>query len=135
MQAQLGIYMLLKIYSEQTNSFQTIGGLKTTRMILNNQLIDVTNKHSENWRELIGGGIRSISISGGGVFTSSDSESKISDISFNSIPHKFQLCFGDGEILEGNFIISSYEIEGNFNDEQSYNITIESAGTVSKIKK
>lgn len=135
MQAQLGIYMLLKIYSEKSNNFQTIGGLKTTRMVLNNQLIEVTSKHSENWRELIGGGVKSISISGGGVFTSTDSEHKIAEISFASKPHKFQLCFGDDEILEGNFIISSYEREGNYNEEQTYNITIESAGTIIKTKK
>ncbi|MBN9542322.1 MAG: phage major tail protein, TP901-1 family [Alphaproteobacteria bacterium] len=128
MSIQPGSLMLLKVLNG--DSFDTIGGLKTTRMVLNNQTIDITNKLSGNWRELLSGAVRSISITGGGIFTDSSSELKIRNLSFSGAKEKFQMCFGSGEIFEGYFIISSYERTGNYDDEETYTITLESASNV-----
>ncbi|MBN8828635.1 MAG: phage major tail protein, TP901-1 family [Sphingobacteriia bacterium] len=129
MNAYAGALMLLKI-KDNSNKFITIGGMRTTRMVLNNQIIDSTHKLSGNWRELLSGGIKSISISGSGIFTNSESEEIIRKISFNSENAIFQLCFGNGDILSGSFIITSYERSGNYQDEESYNLTIESSGKI-----
>jgi TP901-1 family phage major tail protein len=136
MTAYNGALVLLKIFNEQDQTYETIGGLKTTRFVLNKNLVDTTNKNSGNWRELLqGGGITSVAISGGGVFTSSNSERKIKDLAFNGAIHPFNLYFANGDILSGNFLISSYERVGNFNDEEAYNITLESSGSVSYLDK
>lgn len=128
MSIQPGSLMLLKVFNN--NTYETIGGLKTTRMILNNQIIDATHKMSGNWRELLSGSIRSISITGGGIFTDSQSERKIRNLSFSGTKEKFQMCFGSGEVFEGYFIITSYERNGNYDDEETYTITLESASII-----
>lgn len=129
MTIQLGSLMLIKIWHEE-KGYMTIGGLKSTRMVLNNKTIDVTTKLSENWRELISGSIRSMSLSGGGIFTGSESENIIRNLSFSGEKQMYQICFGSGEIFEGAFIISSYERTGNYDDEETYNITLESASKI-----
>jgi TP901-1 family phage major tail protein len=48
----------------------TLTGLRTKSIKVNNELVDITNSDSPNrWRELLAGvGMRSMSISGQGVF-------------------------------------------------------------------
>lgn len=46
-----GSLVLLKV-KKDTESI-IIGGMRTTKFSLNNQMIDATNKGSGNWRELL----------------------------------------------------------------------------------
>jgi TP901-1 family phage major tail protein len=133
MTAQKGSLMLLKIADEDNlGHFNVIGGMRTNRMVFNNEMIDTTNKMSGGWRELLNqSGARSISISGAGIFTDSSSEQKIREYSFANMIKKYQLCFGNGDILQGKFQISSYERSGGYNEEETYNITLESSGEIS----
>ncbi|AZL15546.1 phage tail tube protein [Rickettsiales endosymbiont of Stachyamoeba lipophora] len=127
MSAYSGKLMLIKIKSH--NNYETIGGLKTTRLVLNNDLIDISNKNSGDWRLLMQKcSIKSLAISGGGIFTDSLSEQKIKNLALNTEIGEFQLTFGNGEIISGPFLISHYERVGNFNEEETYNLTLESAG-------
>ena len=76
MTTQNGSLVLLKIgYGGCPEQYVTIGGMRTTRFLLNNQLIDSSHKESGKWRRLlIGAGISAVSISGAGVFTDAGSE-------------------------------------------------------------
>lgn len=130
MSAQSGGLFLLKIKTKDSN-YQTIGGLRTTRFMLNNNLVDATNKTSGGWRDVLpGGGIKQVSISGSGIFTDSASERKLRELAFENKIEDYQLTFGNGEKLEGSFQISSYERAGNYNDEEVYSLTLESSGMV-----
>jgi len=125
-----GNLVLLKI--KDKNGYQVVGGMRTTRFLLNNQLIDVTNKDSGRWRHLLSGaGTSSMSVTGSGVFTDSQSEKLIRKLAFDHEKQEFMLVFGNGDKLEGSFIVSTYERAGNVSEEEIYNISLESAGKIS----
>jgi TP901-1 family phage major tail protein len=134
MSVQKGSLVLLKVKDNVANEYKTIGGLRTTKLILNNQLIDATTKTSGRWRELlVGGGISFITISGSGIFTNSISEKLVRDAAFNNQALDFQLCFGNGDVIISTFQITSYERSGDYDQEEIYSLTIESASTVQLI--
>jgi len=76
MAAEKGSAFLLKIGDgESPVGYTTIAGLRTTQMSINGDPVVITNKDSGGWRQLLSGaGVRSVSVSGAGVFTGSDAE-------------------------------------------------------------
>lgn len=133
MPAQKGSQLLIKVGNgaTPTEAFSTVGGLRTTRLVLNQQLVDTSNKDSGAWRTaLSGAGIRSLSLSGAGVFTDAASEETVRGYAFAGTINNFQLVFGNGDLLQGAFHISSYERAGNHDGEETYSLTLESAGTI-----
>lgn len=130
-----GALLLLKVFNDYDKKFTIVGGMRTTKFLLNNQLIDVTNKSSGKWRELLGdAGIASASLSGQGIFTNEESEEVMRHAAFAGSITEFELIFGNGDSLCGKFLIAHYERAGNYNDEENYAITLESAGKLSFVK-
>jgi len=126
-----GNLVLLQL-QDTAKQWVNIGGMRTTRFVLNNQLVDASHKESGTWRHtLAGAGIASISISGNGIFTDSEAEARLRTIAFANQTVTYRLCFGNGDHLCGLFAITSYERVGNLHEEESYSITLESAGAVS----
>ena len=133
MPAQKGALMLIKIGNGATPTevFTTIGGLKTTRLVLNQQPVDTSNKDSGAWRSLLANaGLRSITLAGNGIFTDANSEETLRGYAFVGSVNNYRLTFGNGDQLEGPFQIASYERTGDHDNEERYAITLESAGTV-----
>jgi TP901-1 family phage major tail protein len=62
--------LLIKMDMTGDGQFETVAGLRATRLGFNAETVDVTSLESEGrWRELLAGaGVRSASISGSGVF-------------------------------------------------------------------
>ena len=73
MPAEKGSAFLLKVGDgAATPVYSTVAGLRTTQMSVNGDAVVITNKGSGAWRELLSGaGVRSVSVSGAGVFTGS----------------------------------------------------------------
>lgn len=133
MTAQKGSLLLLKVGNggSPTETFTTIGGLRTTSFSHNNQAVDTTNKDSGAWRQLLdGAGTRSISISGNGVFTDTAAEETVRGFAMNNQIKNYQMTFGNGDSMVGAFQITSYQRMGNYNGEETYALTLASAGTV-----
>ncbi len=123
-----GSLLLLKIQTDAKN-FITIGGIRSTKISINQNMIDCSNKSSGKWRHLLeNASIASASISGGGVFTDSEAEKLMQQIAFKGQIKNYQLCFGNGSILEGHFFITNYERTGNYGEEETYAISLESSG-------
>ena len=73
MAAQKGSAVLIK--ATVSGSLVTVGGLRSSSITLNDEMVDITNKDSSNNRTLLPqGGIQSMTITGSGVFTDSTSE-------------------------------------------------------------
>ena len=70
MAAQNGKDLLIKLDLNGDAQFETIAGLRATRISFNAETVDVTSLESQGgWRELLSGaGVKSASISGSGVF-------------------------------------------------------------------
>ena len=132
MTAQSGAAFLLKISNDSTPAvYQTVAGLRTTQMAVAGQAVTVTTKDSAGWRQLLNqGGARSISISAAGVFQGSAAEAQILANSLNGTIDNYQLAFADGHTLTGQFLVQKLDYSGDFNNERSYTIQLESSGVM-----
>lgn len=127
---------LLKIEDSGTpGQFTTFGGLRSNSLTINNEAIDVTNKGSNQWRTLLdGAGIRSMSISGSGVFTNSQTLSQARQDCINGTLRKFQMIDDDsGDTFEGFYKITSMERGGEYNGEMTWSLSLESSGEITVV--
>ncbi|MGJ8526901.1 phage major tail protein, TP901-1 family [Maritalea sp.] len=133
MSAQSGRDMLLKLDETGAGAFATVAGIRTRQMSFNAQSIDTTDSYSAGqWRELLaGGGIRTASISGGGVFKDATSDARIRELFFSGELRNWQLILPDFGTIEGQFQITSLEFSADHTSEVSFEIALESAGQIS----
>ena len=132
MSAQSGAAFLLKIADGATPpTYQTVAGLRTTQMSIAGQAVVITSKDSGGWRDLLSGaGARSISISAAGIFMGSDAENRIRSNALAGTLAQYQLSFEDGQKLQGRFLVQKLDYAGDFNNERSYTLQLESSGAV-----
>ncbi len=132
MAAQNGKDLLIKLDMTGGGQFETIAGLRATRISFNAETVDVTSLESEGrWRELLGGaGVRSASISGSGVFRDATTDERARQIFFDGDVPDFQVIIPNFGIVEGPFQITGVEYSGSHNGEASYELTLASAGAL-----
>ncbi|WP_339107459.1 phage major tail protein, TP901-1 family [Thioclava sp. GXIMD4216] len=136
MAVQNGKDLLVKLDLSGDGQFQTIAGLRATRISFNAETVDVTSLESEGrWRELLGGaGVRSASISGSGVFRDADTDARARQIFFDGEIPEFQVIIPSFGIVQGPFLISSIEYAGSHDGEATYEMAMASAGALSFIE-
>jgi TP901-1 family phage major tail protein len=132
MPAEKGSAFLLKVGDGAvTPVYTTIAGLRTTQMSINGDAVVITNKGSGGWRDLLSGaGVRSVSVSGAGVFTGSLAETRLKNSAFTGVLDDYELSFESGERVRGKFLVSRLDYAGDFNGERSYTVALESSGPV-----
>lgn len=133
MAAQNGKDLLLKLDLTGTGQFETIAGLRATRISFNAESVDVTSLESQGgWRELLGGaGVKSASVAGSGVFKDDSTDERTRQIFFDGETPDFQVIIPDFGIIEGPFLVASIEYSGTHNGEATYEIALASAGALS----
>ncbi len=132
MAAQNGKDLLIKLDMTGAGSFDTIAGLRATRISFNAESVDVTSLESQGgWRELLAGaGVRSASISGSGVFKDEATDERARQIFFDGDIPAFQVIIPDFGIVEGPFQLTSIEYSGSHNGEATYEMAMASAGAL-----
>ena len=89
------------------------------------------SKDSGGWRELLSGaGVRSVSVSAGGIFTGSAAELRVKANALGGTVDDYELSFESGERLRGRFLVTRLDYAGDYNGERTYAISLESAGPV-----
>jgi TP901-1 family phage major tail protein len=112
-------------------AYATVAGLRTTQLSVNGETVVVTNKDSGGWRELLSGaGVRSVSVSGAGVFTGSTAEARLKANALAGALDDYELSFESGDRMRGKFLVSRLDYAGDFNGERSYTLSLESSGEV-----
>ena len=112
-------------------AFATVAGLRTTQFAINGEAVVVTNKDSGGWRQLLSGaGVRSVSVSGAGVFTGSAAEARLRGNALAGVLDDYRLSFEGGETMTGRFLVTRLDYAGDFNGERSYTLSLESSGQV-----
>ena len=131
MGAQKGRDLLLKI-ADENNAFVTIAGLRTQRLALNADTVDVTHAESAGrWRELLAGaGPRRASIAGTGVFKDAASDLPVRQVFFDGLIRQWQVVIPDFGTIQGLFQIISLDWRGEHAGEVSFEIALESAGAL-----
>lgn len=133
MAVQNGRDLLIKMDMTGDGLFETVAGLRATRIAFNAETVDVTSIESEGrWRELLGGaGVRSATISGSGVFRDGTTDERARQVFFDGEVPRFQVVIPDFGTVQGAFQITSLEYSGSYNGEATYEISMASAGAVS----
>lgn len=130
MTAQNGKDLLIKV--DVGGSFETLAGLRATRLSFNAEQVDVTTLESTGgWRELLAGsGVKSASLSGSGVFKDGATDERARQIFFDSQTPAFQVIIPDFGTVEGAFQVTSIEYAGSHNGEATYELALASAGAL-----
>lgn len=132
MAAQKGKDLLLKI-DDGTGVFITVAGLRTQRLALNTDAVDITHAESAGrWRELLAGaGVRRASIAGAGIFKDQASDALLRQVFFDGVIRTWRIVVPDFGVIEAPFQISSLDYRGEHAAEVTFDIALESAGAVS----
>ncbi|MCR9147738.1 MAG: phage major tail protein, TP901-1 family [Rhodobacteraceae bacterium] len=130
MAVQNGKDLLVKIDLTGDGNFQTVAGLRATRVSFNAESVDVTSLESAGgWRELLAGaGVKSAAISGSGIFRDAASDERVRQIFFDGEMPDFQVVIPDFGVIEGPFQVGSIEYAGNHDGEATYELSLNSAG-------
>ncbi len=129
MAVQKGRDILLKI--ADGDSFVTVAGIRARTVSLNAKTIDVTDSGSGGWRELLAGaGVRSLSVSGAGVFRDAPSDALMREAFFAQVQANWQVIVPDFGIFSGPFLIAALEYAGAHDGEATFSLTLASAGEV-----
>mgnify|MGYP001178233199 FL=1 len=109
MAVQAGKDLLIKIDQTGDGQFETIAGLRATRISFNAETVDVTTLESQGgWRELLAGaGVKSAAISGSGVFRGANTDERARQIFFDGEIPAFQVVIPDFGTVAGPFQISA----------------------------
>ena len=132
MAVERGSAFLLKVGDgAAVPAFATVAGLRTTQLSVNGEAVVVTSKDSGGWRQLLSGaGVRSVSVSGAGVFTGSAAETRIKTSALAGMLDDYRLSFESGDSMTGRFLVTRLDYAGDFNGERSYTVSLESSGPV-----
>jgi predicted secreted protein len=130
MPAEKGSAFLLKVGDgAEPPIYTTVAGLRTTQLSINGDAVVI--KGSGGWRDLLSGaGVRSVSVSGAGVFTGSVAETRIKSNALSGVLDDYELSFESGDRMRGKFLVARLDYAGDFNGERSYTLALESSGQV-----
>lgn len=127
--------LALETGTEGSNTFTEIAGLRDTNITINQSTVDTTSKESAGVRQLLDAQVlRSVSISGSGVFLSSAVIASLRTAVLAGDQKGFRITVPGGATAggtyTGQFAITSFEESGAYDGEVQYSISLESTGAV-----
>ena len=129
-----GKNFLLKVEdSAGAGTYTTLGGLQTTTLTMAAEAIDSTTHGSNQNKEVLdGAGIKSMSISGSGLYESGATLTNVETAALDQTLTRFQVIDSSsgGRTYTGLFKITSVERGGGYNDAQAFSISLESSGSI-----
>lgn len=133
MAVQKGRDMLLKLSDGGSPpAYLTVAGIRARTVSLNARTVDITDSGSNGWRELLeGAGVRSMAVSGSGVFRDAASDARLREIFFSQTPAAWQIIVPDFGTFSAGFLIAALEYAGQHDGEATFSISLASAGEVS----
>jgi TP901-1 family phage major tail protein len=111
-------------------AFETVAGLRSTSFTFNAEEIDITNQDSAQWKQVLSGaGIKSVTVSGSGIFKDDYSFAKARTIALAQTLKNWRVCVNtNGDYWQGCFKITSMEQAGDYNNESSYSLSLAGSG-------
>ncbi len=133
MPAEKGSAFLLKIGDGALPiNYTTIAGLRATTLAINASPVDVTTKTSGGWSEILSGaGLKSVTLTGSGIFMNSAAELRARNNALSSVVDDYAVMFETSDTLRGRFFITKLDFAGDYNGERTYTMTLQSTGAVS----
>lgn len=131
MSEKAGKDLLLK-KEVSTGVYETMAGLRSKSVSMSADGIEVTNHDSNQFRTFLdGAGIRSMSLSGSGVFKEDQTLNQAHDDWSAQTLKKYRVIDdAAGKTFEALFKITTMERAGEYNGEQTWSVTLESSGEI-----
>ena len=127
MSAQLGRDLLMKV--DDNGSYVTLAGLRTKSIRFNAKTVDVTDQASNGWVELLPeAGLRSVAITGSGVFRDAVSDAKVRAAFFSQTVLQSQLILPGFGTIEAPVLVTALTYGGTYQGEATFELTLVSAG-------
>lgn len=133
MAAEKGRAFVLKVGDGATSEeFTTVGGARTTSLAIAGELVNIADKDSAGWRELLAdAGEKSVSVGAAGVFKDTVSEATMRTNAMEQTIDNYEILFESGDKFEGAFQILNLEFTGEHLGARMYTFTLESSGEIS----
>jgi len=132
MAAQKGKDLLLKVYDNSSDAFITVAGMRSRRVAFNTDTVDITDFESVGrWRQLLSGaGVQRASISGSGLFKDAAADDLLRQLFFGSTIVDWEITIPDFGTVTGQFQITALEYGGAHDGEVTFEMALESAGSL-----
>lgn len=129
MAEQLGNSFLLKRYNGAT--YDTVGAMRSKSLKMNGETVDITHDGSGGVRTLLdGGGVKSMSLSGNGVFDTAENQTDVMADFLAGLLVSWQIVVPGWGTYDADFQITSLEVGGEANNEVTFSMALESSGTI-----
>ena len=104
--------------------------MRTTGFRIDGQTVDVTDKDSPSQhRELLAGaGASSVTVTAAGLLTGNAQTQALVTRTLTRSTDTYRLEFDNGDTIVGAFQLTRFEAAGAYDKEQTYALTLESAG-------
>ena len=123
----------LYVLKDATSAGNTIAGIRTTSLKINNEEVDITSKSSAGWRELLeGAGTQSVDIDVEGIVAD--------DATYETLQSRAQLQSINGyqlintgtdtDAIAGLFLITGWTQGPPHNAESTFSCTLKSSGAI-----
>lgn len=111
-------------------SSPVIAAMRSTSFRINGQTVDVTDRDSPSQhRELLAGaGATSVTISAAGLLSGNTQTTTLVTRALTRTTDIYRLEFDNGDVIAGLFQLAQFEAAGDYDGEQTYRLTLESAG-------
>lgn len=122
---------LFKYGSGSPPTYATVGGLRNVSIDIDAGPIDVTNKDSNGQQTMLANaGVWKGTISGQGLFDNASAALKAVIAAAGPNPSNIQgeIVFDNGDTYAGQWAIKTLRRTGNYNDAESYDMSLDSSG-------
>lgn len=128
--AMKGSALLLKKGTSASGT--ALGGFRTVSFSINSETVDVTTSDNTNrWRELLAAaGVKSMSVTAAGVLEDTATHDQMIDDLIAQTIDAYGITVGSLGTFNGDFQLTQMEGAGEYNGEQTFQITLESAGDI-----
>lgn len=123
--------LLIGVGAGEPLAYTTVAAMTTTSMTLNAESVDVTDKGSANWREILAGcGINTMELSAAGKVTDDAGLAALQTACIAGTLLPMQVISGNGDEFTGLFKITTIERSGEYNQAEQYSLSLASAGAI-----
>lgn len=127
---QAGKLTALSVESSTPDTYLAVGGLRSKSFRMNGQSIDVTDSDSTDlWQELLsGGGVKSMEISGGGVFEDDSAIERVRVLFLVGTIADWRLTIPSWHQIDCPMHIASLELDSPHDGAVAFSISLQSSG-------
>lgn len=115
--------------------YTTLAGVRDRTIRINNDMVDVTDSDNAPWRALLeDAGLRSVTMTVNGIYKDDTAGqamvNQVLRVGGRATVDSFLFQFPNGDTLEGEFMIASWEAGAGHVDAMTFSATLESAGVL-----